>query len=100
MNIAIVTGASSGMGKEFARQLDQNLGKTDELWLLSRNKESLEDLAASLRIKSRAISIDLTDEKSLNQFEEALAIQNPKITVLVNCAGVVSHKPFTKQSKE
>lgn len=100
MNIAIITGASSGMGRDFAVQLDQCLGKTDELWLLARRREPLEELAASLRIKARVIAIDLTREASLKQFEEVLAIQNPKITVLVNCAGVGIHKPFARQSRE
>ncbi len=100
MNIAIITGASSGMGRDFAVQLDQCLGKTDELWLLARRRESLEALAASLRIKARVIAIDLTREASLKQFEEVLTIQNPKITVLVNCAGVGIHKPFARQSRE
>lgn len=100
MNIAIITGASSGMGREFAIQLDQCLGKTDEIWLLSRKKEPLERLAASLRTKTRAIAIDLTDDTALRQFEEVLAIQNPKITVLVNCAGIGSHKVFARQSRE
>ncbi len=100
MNIAIITGASSGMGRDFAVQLDQCLGKTDELWLLARRREPLEELAASLSIKARVIAIDLTREASLKQFEEVLAIQNPKITVLVNCAGVGIHKPFARQSRE
>lgn len=100
MNIAIVTGASSGMGKEFAIQLDACLGKTDEIWLLARTKESLEKLADSLRHKARVIVIDLTEETALRQFEEVLAIQNPKITVLVNCAGTGSHKVFAKQGRE
>lgn len=100
MNIAIVTGASSGMGKEFALQLDNNLGKTEEIWLLARSRESLEELAGSLRTKTRVVVIDLTDETALKQFEEVLAIQNPKITVLVNCAGIGSHKPFARQNKE
>ncbi len=100
MNIAIVTGASSGMGKEFALQLDNNLGKTEEIWLLARSRESLEELAGSLRTKARVVVIDLTDETALKQFEEVLAIQNPKITVLVNCAGIGSHKPFARQNKE
>lgn len=100
MNIAIITGASSGMGREFALHLDRFLGKTDEIWLLARKKESLEELAASLQTRGRAIAIDLTNEVSLKQFEEVLAIQNPKITVLVNCAGVGSHKPFARQSRE
>ena len=60
MNIAIITGASSGMGREFAVQLDQRLGKTDEIWLLARRREPLEELAASLRTKTRVIAIYLT----------------------------------------
>ena len=100
MNIAVITGASSGMGMEFAVQLDQCLGRTDEIWLLARRKEPLEKLADSLRIKARVIVIDLTDETALRQFEEVLAIQNPRITVLVNCAGVGSHKLFARQNKE
>lgn len=100
MNIAIITGASSGMGKEFAMQLDRCLGKTDEIWLLARRKEPLEELAASLQRKVRAIAIDLTEESALKQFEEVLAIQNPKITVLVNCAGIGSHKLISRQGKE
>lgn len=100
MNIAIITGASSGMGREFAVQLDRSLGKTDEIWLLARNKKALEGLSESLRIKTRVIAIDLTKEQSLQQFEEVLAIRNPKITVLVNCAGIGIHRPFERQNRE
>lgn len=100
MNIAIITGASSGMGREFAVQLDRNLGKTDEIWLLARRKDALEGLSHSLRMKTRVIAIDLTKESALKQFEEVLAIQNPQITVLVNCAGIGTHSPFVKQSRE
>ena len=88
MNIAIITGASSGLGSEFARQLDKALGHTDEIWLLARRKQTLEALSLTMKNKTRAIAIDLTDEKALRQFEEVLAIQNPNITVLVNCAGI------------
>ena len=49
MNIAIITGASSGMGMEFARQLDNSLHKTDEIWLLARRREPMEELARTLR---------------------------------------------------
>lgn len=99
MNIAIITGASSGLGKEFARQLDKRLGHTDEIWLLARSRAALDELAESLRHKTRVIVIDLTEEKELRQFEEVLTIRSPRITVLVNCAGVGSHKPFFEQSR-
>lgn len=100
MKIAIITGASSGLGSEFARQLDRKLGHTDEIWLLARRKDALEELSGSLRCKTRIIPIDLTDEKALRQFEEVLTISNPIITVLVNCAGVGSHGVFSRQSRE
>ena len=100
MNIAIITGASSGLGWEFARQLDRLLGKTDEIWLLARRKDAMEALSDKLQHKIRAIAIDLTKEKELQQFEEVLAIQNPKITVMVNCAGVGVHRHFSRQSRE
>ena len=100
MKIAIITGASSGLGREFARQLDRKLGHTDEIWLLARRKDALEELSGTLRCKTRIIPIDLTDEKALRQFEEVLTISNPIITVLVNCAGVGSHGVFSRQSWE
>ncbi|MCM1122657.1 MAG: SDR family NAD(P)-dependent oxidoreductase [Eubacterium sp.] len=100
MKIAIITGASSGMGMEFARQLDTNLTKTDEIWLLARRRKPMEDLARSMKSKVRTIPIDMTDEKELEQFAEVLAISEPKITVLVNCAGVGSYGEFLRQTSE
>ena len=41
MNIAIVTGASSGMGREFVRQLHGYI-QPDEIWAIARRKEALE----------------------------------------------------------
>lgn len=100
MNIAIITGASSGMGMEFAKQLDHSLRKTDEIWLLARRREPMEQLAMTMRTKTKTIVIDLTNEKEMTQFAEVLAISNPRITVLVNCAGVGSHGEFIRQSSE
>lgn len=98
MNIAIITGASSGMGAEFAAQLDHSLHKTDEIWLIARRKEALDGLAQSMRTRTRTIVLDMTNEKELAQFAEVLSIGAPRITVLVNCAGVGSHGKFAKQS--
>ena len=100
MKIAIVTGASSGMGMEFARQLDDSLARTDEIWLLARRREPMEELAKELRHKTRVLVIDVTKDAKLVQFAEVLAISAPKITVLVNCAGVGSYGAFTAQSDE
>lgn len=116
MNIAIITGASSGMGKEFATQLATILVKTDEIWLLAKRREPLEELALELtkeielkksndklhkahEIKIRTISIDISDEKKLTRFAEVLMIRNPAISVLVNCAGTGIYGAFDKQSR-
>lgn len=105
MNIAIVTGASSGMGREFARQLAKRLSKTDEIWLLARGREALEELAIELHhhertVKIRTIAIDITDERKLARFAEVLMIRNPRISVLVNCAGTGIYGAFDKQSRD
>ena len=42
--VAIITGASSGLGREFARQLDAQQ-VADELWLVARNEKALADVA-------------------------------------------------------
>ncbi len=98
MKIAIITGASSGMGMEFAKQLDRSLRKTDEIWLLARRREPMEELARSMRHKTRVIAIDVTNEREMKQFAEVLAIGNPGITVLVNCAGTGNYGDFLGQS--
>lgn len=100
MNIAIITGASSGMGMEFARQLDNSLHKTDEIWLVARRREPMEELARTLRHKTQIIAMDVTLESAMDQFAEVLAISSPKISVLVNCAGVGSHGKFAQLSDE
>ena len=100
MNIAIITGASSGMGMEFARQIDSQLCRTDEIWLLARRREPMDELARSMQIRTRTVVIDITDEKELKHFAEVLAIGAPKITMLVNCAGTGRHGLFSGQSDE
>ncbi len=100
MNIAIITGASSGIGQELARQLDKELGKTDEIWLLARRKDPMEELAGTMKIKTRTIAIDITNQAAMKQFGEILSIEQPKITVLANCAGIGSYGEFLRQNSE
>lgn len=53
--VAIITGASSGLGREFARQLDAQQ-VADELWLVARNEKALADVAGELDTPSRAVA--------------------------------------------
>ena len=44
MKIAIVTGASSGMGKEFVRQIERFYKELDEIWVIARDEKKLEEI--------------------------------------------------------
>ena len=59
-NIIIITGASSGMGAEFARQMDPFFTGIDEFWLIARSKDKLQMLSETLRHRTRLIAEDMT----------------------------------------
>lgn len=86
-NIVIITGASSGLGLEFALQLDLILHKTDEIWLIARRKERLLELEKLLDTPVKIIPMDVTDEHDMHAFEKILEIENASIRLLINCAG-------------
>ena len=90
MGIAVITGASSGMGMEFAKQICLNNPKGevfDELWLIARRRDRLEELARSLPVPCRVFSLDLTKEESLDEFRKALDEAKPEVSLLLNASG-------------
>ncbi|MBR2949734.1 MAG: SDR family NAD(P)-dependent oxidoreductase [Lachnospiraceae bacterium] len=87
MNIIIITGASSGIGREFARQLDKRLYSVDVFWLISRRKKELEALAQTLEHPVRIFDMDLTLESDIFAFKAILEKECPVVRMLVNCAG-------------
>ncbi len=86
MRIAIITGAGSGMGKEFALQLSQK-EEFDEMWVIGRRIDKLEALAEEVSCPVRPISLDLTVPGSFETYEELLQKEKPDVAVLVNCSG-------------
>lgn len=96
MKIAVVTGASSGIGREFALQLDRS-EKFDEIWVVARRKERLEALASRVRAKLRPIPLDLTKKENIEAYREMLQSEKPKVAVLVNASGFGKFGRFPEQ---
>ncbi len=86
MNIAVVTGASSGMGREFVLQLKDYVS-VDEIWVIARRSEALRALQSQVAVPLKIITLDLSKEESFDAYAAALAETNPNVRLLVNAAG-------------
>lgn len=89
--IALITGASSGIGKDMARRLSE-LGY--DLILVARRKERLEDLQKRLKTKVKIIDMDLSVEKNLYRLYDLT--KNDNIDILINNAGFGLFGVFNK----
>ena len=99
MNIAIVTGASSGMGREFVLQLKDYVS-VDEIWVIARRQAALESLKEESALPIRPIVLDLCDSNSFSAMEALLAEEKPNVKLLVNAAGFGKFGGFQKVSLE
>lgn len=91
MHIALITGASSGLGREYARWAAAR-STCDEIWAIARRKERLEELGRELSVPVCPIALDLTDPASMERLQDRLreaAAADPsfEIALLVNAAG-------------
>ena len=78
--VAIITGASSGMGAEFCKRLDAyNL---DSIWLIARRKDKLDEVASSLKTANRIITADLTDPSQIASIKALIDSEVPDIRYL------------------
>lgn len=97
MKIAIVTGASSGMGREFARQLTSYV-KVDELWVIARRQAALSSLQDEVSVPLRTICLDLTQSSSFDTIANLLETEKPEVKLLVNAAGFGKFGSFEQVS--
>ena len=88
MKTAIITGASAGMGQEFARRALAIFPEIECYWLIARRGERLKELAAQLTGKQVVcLPLDLCDEDSFDALAEKLRADRPEIALLINNAG-------------
>lgn len=86
MEIAIVTGASSGLGREFVKQIDHRY-TLGEIWLIARREERLRELSQQIDTRARILPLDLSIRKSIDTIDDLLRDENPQVRLLVNNAG-------------
>ena len=86
MKIAIITGASSGMGREFVVQADKRYD-LDEIWVVARREDRLVALQEEVTAKIVPLALDLTDLKSIEIISQKLKTETPDVKLLVNASG-------------
>lgn len=97
-SIALVTGASSGIGEQFARQL---VDRGHRVALVARREDRLQQLAAELGGEDRAVVIaaDLAVEEERDRMAGRLEALGAKVEVLVNNAGFGVYAPLAESDR-
>lgn len=87
MGIAIVTGASSGIGEAFIKLIAGE--DYEKIWVIARREDKLLALAEAYgKEKIVPVSADLTDPSSIDIISRKLSEEKPVIELLINCAGM------------
>ncbi len=110
--ITVITGASSGLGAEFARQISKKLDSDEEIWLIARNQDKLlkvkdEIIKTCPILKEQCIKLfplDISGSKGIQDFEVLLKNENQcgnfTIKTLINNAGFGTYGPFDETPLE
>ena len=98
--IAIITGASSGIGREFAYAIDQSMNGIDEIWIVARRKDRLEELSEKLKHHARIICGDLSNRNTINRISQLLNADKYRVRFLVNAAGYGVLGDFAKGERK
>ena len=96
MRIAVVTGASSGIGRELFLAADRE-ERFDEIWVIARRAERLEELKEKSRNPVRVLPLDLSREEELEKYGALLEDEKPEIALLVNAAGCGVFGPYAEK---
>ena len=100
MKIAVITGASSGIGIEFARHTLNLYSELDEIWIIARRVDRLALVKEELGDKIRTIALDITDSDAIDGYKTLLKAKNADVKLLINNAGFGKLGNFDELSAE
>ena len=87
-SICVITGASSGIGREFFLKLSSDRDFSfDEIWVIARSADKLEELKSLTNIPVKVIALDLSKDSAYDEYKEILEAEKPRVKLLVNCSG-------------
>ena len=84
--IAVITGASSGMGRDFVRMIDK-IEECEEIWVIARRKNKLEEIESETGKVIRPVELDLSVNEKIDEYGKLLEEEQPEVVALVNAAG-------------
>jgi len=87
MKIAVVTGATSGIGMEFVKEIDRHYKQLDEIWVVGRRTKRMENLQRRISKPLRILSLDLLKADDRGKYHRLITKKKPGVALLVNSAG-------------
>lgn len=96
--IAIITGATGGLGKEFVREAVKE--DVDEIWAVARSVDKLTELKNTFGEKVVPVRCDLSNEEGVSLLRNKVNEEKPDIKLLINNAGVGKMGKYSEFSAE
>lgn len=87
MKIAVITGASSGLGTEYVRAVLRDRPEIDQIWVIARREDRLLKLKEELGEKIRPLPLDITANDCAERYCTELKEKDVEVVLLINCAG-------------
>lgn len=87
LKIAVITGASSGLGREYALETAKSRDNIDEIWLIARREDKLKETAKDIKKPVRILPLDITDGGAQSRYKKLLNELKPEVALLINNAG-------------
>lgn len=101
MSVAIITGATSGLGTAYIDAVIAECPDVDQIWLIARREQVMKSLAAKHpKMSFKIIPLDLSESDSYQKLSQLLAQEQPQISALIANAGLAYNGPVAQMPIE